>query len=153
MSTLVKAVPKEFIWRRIHSLTGLWLVLFLIEHLVVNSQAALWIGESGREFVELVNEIHNLPYLEALEIFLLGMPILFHLVLGLKYLFTARYNSAKSDGSTPSLPQYGRNRAYTWQRVTSWILLFALVAHVAKFRFIDYPVSFQEGSNLLILYE
>ncbi len=46
---------REFIGRRVHSLMGLWLVVFLTEHLIVNSQAALWIGDDGHGFVLLVN--------------------------------------------------------------------------------------------------
>lgn len=136
MSTAV--LEKTFVWRRLHSLMGLWLVLFLFEHLLVNSQAALWLGDNGRMFVQMVEGIHNLPYLEAIEIFLLGFPILFHGILGVKYLFTAKFNSGRTDGSAPSL-RLGRNRAYTWQRITSWILLFLLVFHIVKFRFIEYP--------------
>ena len=132
-------LPRTFIWRRIHSLAGLWLVLFLMEHLLVNSQAALLLGDHGKGFVSLVNGIHNFPYLQGIEIALLGFPILFHMVLGVKYLLTSKSNSSKTDGSTPSLPEYKRNKAYTWQRITSWILLFLLAAHVVKFRFIQYP--------------
>jgi succinate dehydrogenase / fumarate reductase cytochrome b subunit len=126
---------------------GLWLVLFLIEHLLTNSQAALWVGENGQGFVRMVNGLHNLPYLQVIEITLLGIPILIHLVWGVKYLFTAKSNSRSSDGTKPSLPEYGRNRAYTWQRITSWILLFCIIGHVVKFRFLEYPASVQEGSK------
>ena len=133
------SIPKEFIWRRLHSLMGLWLVLFLMEHLFVNSQAALLLGENGKGFVDAVNTIHNLPFLPAIELTLLGVPILLHLVLGVKYLFTSKMNSFKSDGSKPSLPELKRNKAYSWQRITSWILLVTLVAHVVKFRFLEYP--------------
>lgn len=134
-------IPRTFIWRRLHSLMGLWLVLFLIEHLLVNSQAALWVGDNGRGFLHLVEGIHNLPYRQAVEIFLLGVPILFHGVLGIQYLWTGKFNSFRTDGSAPSLPEYSRNRAYTWQRITSWIVLFLLLFHVIKFRFIEYPLS------------
>ncbi len=144
MSTL--SVPRAFIWRRVHSLMGLWLVLFLIEHLLVNSQAALWVGENGRGFVDMVNGIHNLPYLQVVEAFLLGVPILIHGILGIKYLFTAKPNYHKTDGSAPIM-RTGRNRAYSWQRITSWILLIGLVLHVAKFRFIDYPDQVQMGDK------
>src|SRR5690606_28823140 len=41
----------------------------------------------------------------------------------------------------PALPEYGRNRAYTWQRITSWILLFAITAHLVQMRFINQPSS------------
>ncbi len=137
--TLPHTPPREFIWRRLHSLMGLWLVLFLMEHLLVNSQAALLLGDNGRGFVELVNSIHNLPYLQAIEIILLGVPIAIHAIWGIKYLFTAKFNR--------SMNQYGRNRAYTWQRLTSWILLVGIILHVAKFRFIDYPDSINMGDK------
>lgn len=142
-----QTLPREFVFRRLHSLMGLWLVLFLMEHLLVNSQAALWVGESGRGFVEMVNSIHNFPYLEAIEIFLLGVPLAIHMIWGIQYLFTAKSNAHKTSGSAPSLPQYGRNRAYSWQRITSWILLIGIIGHVAKFRFLDYPVSVNVGEK------
>lgn len=138
---------KPFVWRRLHSLMGLWLVIFLFEHLLVNSQAALLLGDNGRGFVELVNSIHNFPYLQAIEIFLLGVPILIHAVWGVKYLLTAKFNSRKTDGTAPDMHQYGRNRAYTWQRMTSWILLVGIILHVGKFRFMDYPDSINLGDK------
>jgi succinate dehydrogenase / fumarate reductase, cytochrome b subunit len=134
------ATLQAFIWRRIHSLMGLWLVLFLIEHLLTNSQAALWLGENGQGFVNMVNALHNLPYLEVIEITLLGVPLLIHMLWGIKYLFTSKFNSSRTDGSAPHLP-LGRNRAYTWQRITSWILLLGIIGHVTKFRFLEYPLK------------
>jgi succinate dehydrogenase / fumarate reductase cytochrome b subunit len=125
---------------------GLWLVLFLIEHLLVNSQAALLLGDNAQGFVRGVNAIHNLPYLPFIEIFLLGFPIALHGVIGLKYLFTSKSNSHGTNGTAPAL-KYGRNRAFTWQRLTSWILLVGIILHVAKFRFIDYPDSVNQGEN------
>jgi len=141
------AIPREFIWRRLHSLTGLWLVLFLMEHLLANSQAALWIGDSGKGFVDMVNSIHNLPFLQAIEIFLLGVPFLIHAYWGVKYALTSKSNSKRSDGSKPSLPELKRNKAYSWQRITSWIVLVILIFHVVKFRFLDYPTSCSRGSS------
>ena len=91
-----RQLPKAFIWRRLHSLTGLWLVIFLIEHLLTNSQAALWIGDDGSGFVRGVNLIKSLPYLRAIEIFLLGMPIVLHLIWGIIYLRTGDANSFSS---------------------------------------------------------
>ncbi|HSX03382.1 MAG TPA: succinate dehydrogenase [Rhabdochlamydiaceae bacterium] len=146
MSSTTTTLPSAFIWRRLHSLMGLWLVLFLIEHLLVNSQAALLLGDSGRGFVELVNGIHNLPYLQVIEVTLLGIPILIHGIWGIKYLLTGKFNSSKTNGSAPSL-NYGRNHAYTWQRITSWILLFLLTFHIVKFRFVDYPGSVHVGGK------
>lgn len=140
-------IPKAFIWRRAHSLTGLWLVLFLTEHLFVNSQAALLFGDDGSGFVNAVKTIKELPYLPFIEIFLLGVPFLIHGWWGVIYLFTGESNSFKTDGSKPSLGQYSRNRAYTWQRITSWILLFGIIAHVIHMRFIEYPASARIGED------
>lgn len=139
MSSLsVPKIPKAFIWRRLHSLMGLWFVLFLIEHLLTNSQAALWLGDNGKGFVRMVNALHNLPYLPVIEIVLLGVPILLHMVLGVKYLFTSKSNVFKGDGSKPYIPR-AQNYAYTLQRITSWILLVGVILHVYKFRFQEYP--------------
>jgi succinate dehydrogenase / fumarate reductase, cytochrome b subunit len=146
MTTTTSAIPKAFIWRRLHSLMGLWFVLFLFEHLLTNSQAALWLGDSGRGFVRMVNAIHNLPYLEVIELSLLGVPILIHMILGVKYLFSAQPNCGRSDGSTPYIP-LPRNRAYRWQRITSWILLVLLIGHVVKFRFLEYPETVRVGHD------
>ncbi len=148
MSTM--AIPRAFVWRRLHSLMGLWLVLFLCEHLLTNSQAALWLGDNGKGFVSLVNGLHNLPYLEVIELTLLGVPILIHMILGVKYLMTSKMNSGRSDGTTPSLP-LRRNRAYSWQRITSWILLICLTGHVVKFRFINYPEHIELNGKMTYL--
>src|SRR5262249_14087387 len=136
-----------FIWRRAHSLTGIWLVLFLIEHLLLNSQAALFIGDDGSGFISGVNFIRDLPYLPVIELGLLGIPFLVHGIWGVKYLLTGKFNSFPTDGSSPSLPQYPRNHAYTWQRITSWILLVGITAHVIHMRFIEYPTSSKINSQ------
>lgn len=151
MTSVTSPLPKAFIQRRAHSLMGLWLVLFLIEHLLTNSQAALFIGDNGKGFVTAVNFLKSLPYLPIIEIVLLGVPFLIHAIWGIKYLFTAKMNSFATDGSAPSLPQYSRNRAYSWQRVTSWILLVGIVAHVIQMRFLDYPASAQLGTKHLYM--
>jgi succinate dehydrogenase / fumarate reductase, cytochrome b subunit len=142
-----ETLPRSFFWRRIHSLTGLWISLYLIEHLFVNSQAALLFGTDGKGFVEAVNGIKNLPYLPIIEILLLGLPIATHLIWGVAYLFQTTYNSAPTDGSAPSLPEYGRNKAYTWQRVTAWLLLFGIIAHVVHMRLIEYPAYAQKDTQ------
>lgn len=133
-------LPKAFVKRRLHSLTGLWLVLFLIIHLFENSQAALFFGDSGSGFIRAVNGIHDLPFLPIIELALIALPIIIHAVWGIQYIRSAKYNSFPSDGSTPSLPKYPRNHAYTWQRLTSWFLLVAIIAHVVHMRVWQYPV-------------
>lgn len=140
-------IPKAFIARRAHSITGIFLVLYLIEHLLVNSQAALFIGDNGSGFVKAVNSIHDLPYLPFIEFFLLGVPILIHMWWGIQYLFTGEANSYYRGENKPYLPQYPRNHAYTWQRITSWLLVFGIIAHVVQMRCLDYPTSAQVGTS------
>ena len=139
MSSLAeKVVPRAFVWKRLHSLMGFWLVLFLVMHLTTNSQAALWIGDDGHEFIKLVNLLESLPFLEVVEVVLLGIPILLHGVLGIKYALSARNNVSGGGGKKPAL-KYGRNRAFSWQRYTSWVLLVGIIVHVVQMRFLDYP--------------
>lgn len=140
-------IPRDFIWRRLQSLMGLWLVLFLTEHLLINSQAALFIGDDGSGFVTAVNSIKELPYLPFIELFLIGVPFIIHGYWGIHYLLTSEVNSFVTDGTKVALPQYTRNQAFTWQRVTSWILLLGVIAHVIHMRVIEYPVAAQRGTE------
>lgn len=133
-------IPKPFILRRLHSLLGLWLVLYLLEHLLVNSQAAFFIQDEGSTFIRLVNALEDLPYLPVIELVFLGLPFLIHMVWGVLYLRTAKLNAHPTDGSKPQLPQYKRNKAYSWQRITSYLLLPAIILHVLQMRFYERPL-------------
>jgi len=137
-SISTSTLSSTFIWRRVHSLMGFWLVLYLCVHLVTNSQAALWFGHEGSGFVRLVNLLESLPYLHAVEIFLIGIPLLIHMVWGVKRALTSRANVHTASGIKPSL-KYERNRAYSLQRISSWILLFGIIGHVVQMRFLDMP--------------
>jgi len=138
MTVQTSQISTAFIWRRVHSLMGFWLVLYLIVHLVTNSQASLWIGDDGSGFVRLVNSLETLPYLQVVETFLIGIPLAIHGIWGIKRALSARLNASKSDGSKPAMG-YSRNKAFTWQRASSWILLFGIIGHVAQMRYIDAP--------------
>lgn len=147
MDAKTSTIPKSYLSRRIHSIFGLMIVLFLIEHLLTNSQAALLLGENGEGFIRAVNFIKNLPYLPFVEVFLIGVPILVHGVLGVKYALTGKSNSWPSRGDKPSLTAYPRNHAYTWQRITSWILLVGIILHVGYMRFYRYPDHARVGDK------
>lgn len=45
------------------------------------------------------------------------------------------------------MPEYSRNHAYTWQRITSWVLVIGIIAHVIHMRFIERPISAEQGSQ------
>jgi succinate dehydrogenase / fumarate reductase cytochrome b subunit len=138
MSIKMPAISSAFLWRRIHSLMGFWLIIYLLEHLIVNSQAALWVGDDGHIFVKMVGLLESLPYLQVIEILLIGIPLLIHGIWGIQRALSSKPNFHSSDGSAPSL-KYGRNRSYSWQRITSWILLFGIIFHVVEMRFLCYP--------------
>lgn len=148
MTTQAELISTTFIWRRVHSLMGLWLVIFLIVHLIVNSQATLWLGDDGIGFIRLSNFLEDLPFLQVIEIVLIGIPLVIHGYWGVKRALTAKANSGRSDGSSPSLP-FGRSRAFGWQRLTSWILLFGIIAHVVQMRFVDMPKEIRENNEIL----
>jgi succinate dehydrogenase / fumarate reductase cytochrome b subunit len=151
MSTQSKPIPRAFIWKRVHSLMGFAIVVYLMEHLTTNAQAALWIGQDGAQFIKMVNFIHSLPFLKVLEILLIAIPIGFHAIIGIKYALNGRNNNKRTDGKSPSLKQYERNKAYNWQRISSWILLIGIILHVIQMRFIDYPKAVEQGSEHLYL--
>lgn len=140
------AIPQAFIWRRLHSFTGFGLVIFIIFHLVTNSQAALF-NDDGRTFIDSVNAIQNMPYLRIMEVVLLALPLLIHSIWGLYYLKTSQSNAYVNTGHKPYLPEYNRNHAYTWQRITSYILLVGIAGHLAHMRFLEAPQESMIGGK------
>lgn len=148
MATAVtsRSIPRAFVWRRLHSLTGLFFLLFLLEHMFTNSQAALFFGANAMWFVNSVNFLHSLPYLPFIELFLLGVPLGLHAFLGIKYLFSSKSNVVSKRGKA-SVQKHERNWAYTMQRVSSWIILVGLILHVVQMRFIMYPIKVHMGNH------
>ena len=141
-----KAFPKDFAARRWHSIMGLFLAGFLIFHLLTNAQAAIPFSKDGSGFVHEVNWIHSLPFLHALEILALAVPFLVHGIWGVKYALSAKFNNVKSEAK-PGLRKYGANHAYSWQRITAWILLIGVILHVGQMRFLRYPVEVDQGGG------
>lgn len=142
----VQEVPRTFEWRRLHSLMGLWFLIFLTEHLFTNSQVALFFGNDALWFVRSVNFLQNIPYLQVVECVLLGIPILYHAVWGIWYMVSSKPNSFPNDGSKPKM-NYSRSHAYTWQRLSSWVILVGIILHVVQMRFIDYPYKYRFGNS------
>ncbi|MBS0622134.1 MAG: succinate dehydrogenase [Verrucomicrobia bacterium] len=133
------AFPRDFAARRWHSFLGLILALYIIFHLLTNSQAALFFDQEGSGFVHDVNWIHSLPFLPVLEIAVIGFPFLFHGVLGIRYALSSKMNH--------NVIKYAANRAYSWQRITAWILLVLIIFHVVQMRFLDYPAIVPQGGG------
>jgi len=138
------ALNREFIARRLQSLAGFAFLLFLCEHLFTNSQATLFLGDDGKGFIDAVNWIHSLPYLQVLELTFIALPIAVHTWWGIQRLYIAKINSIPSDGHTPSL-NYPRNVAFTWQRITSVLLIVAIGLHIYYMRFAKEPRTVSSG--------
>lgn len=147
-----ESIPRAFFWRRVHSLAGFWLVLYVIEHLFVNSQAALAGISESQGFIKAVNGIQALPYLRVVEILFLGVPILIHMIAGIWYAYEGKLNTFYNSGTDPYLPEYPRNQAYSWQRITSYLLVIGIIGHVVHMRFLEYPyVTSQDGKSFYMV--
>ena len=130
----------HFLLRKLHSLSGIVPIgAFLIEHLLTNSLAF-----AGRDkFNDAVHSLHELPYLWALEIFGIFIPLAFHAIYGIKIAMTAELNVA-------AYP-YMSNRRYSLQRITGYVAFAFLIVHLMKFRFahlLGWGPEFLDPNNL-----
>lgn len=110
--------------RKLHSLLGIIpLGGFFIVHAVTNFQAF----ERGPEgFEKGVKFINGLPLLPLLEIILIYLPLLFHGIYGLYVAYQSNSNLGRF--------KYGRNWAFTAQRITGVITFVFVFWHVYQTR-------------------
>lgn len=114
----------HFALRRLHSLSGIIPIgAFLINHLLTNSTAFL----GPRHFDEHVHWIHSMPWLVAIEILFIFLPLAFHAILGVAIAWQGKLNVSQYP--------YMDNWRYTLQRVTAWITIAFVLLHLAHFRF------------------
>lgn len=114
---------QQYFSRRLHSLLGVVPIgIFTVQHLVINHFAVY--GEEA--FNKAANFMANLPFVLALEIFIIYLPLLFHAILGVYIAFEARHN----------VKRYGffRNWMFLFQRITGIIALIFIVWHVWQTR-------------------
>ncbi len=105
--------------RRLHSLSGVVPIgIFLLEHFYTNSIALNGAGAFNRAAAA----IRHLPFVTAMEVLLIGLPILFHMVLGVLIATTAQANVQRFS--------YARNWMYVAQRVSGVFLAFFIIFHV-----------------------
>lgn len=112
-----------FLLRRLHSLSGIIPIGgFLLFHFFENASAR----HGADAFNQTVLKISEMPYIYAMEIGVLLVPILFHAIYGLFITTSAR----------PNVSQYGyaRNWAYFFQRVTGIIAFAYIAVHVLTTR-------------------
>ena len=114
----------HFLLRRLHSLSGIIPVgVFLIFHLLANSTA--YIGP--KSFDMFVKQIHDLPWLLAIEYTFIFLPLAFHGIYGIAIAWEGKLNQNQYP--------YMDNWRYTLQRVTAYVALVFIVLHLAHFRF------------------
>lgn len=114
---------REYFYRRLHSLLGVVPIgIFVVQHLIVNHFVVY--GEES--FNKAAGFMGSLPFVLALEIIVIYLPILFHAILGVYIVFTARNNPR----------QYGffRNWMFLLQRITGVITLIFIAWHVWQTR-------------------
>lgn len=132
----------QFTLRRLHSLTGLFLGLFLFNHFLTNS----FLYEGADAFNHKVHFIHSIPFLLLVEIGLVFAPFLFHGAYGIYLMLGVDYNQRHYP--------YGRNWMFTLQRVTAWITAAFVVYHVAEWRFyykeIAYPSAYNADGEFVL---
>lgn len=115
----------HFLLRRLHSLTGIVPIgVFLIEHMITNS--AILLPDGAHHYQNDVDFIWSLPALLYLEIFGIWLPLAFHGLLGMVYVFTSHPNSTSY--------KWADNRRYTWMRITGVIALVFIFIHLAQTR-------------------
>lgn len=110
--------------RKLHSLLGIIpLGGFIVVHGLANYQAF----ERGPEgFSKGVHFINSLPVIPLLEIFGIYLPLLFHGIYGLYVAYQSNTNTGRF--------KYGRNWAFTAQRVTGVITFVFVFWHVFQTR-------------------
>jgi succinate dehydrogenase / fumarate reductase cytochrome b subunit len=110
----------HFLWRRLHSLTGIIPVgVFLCVHLSVNASA--YFGADA--FQANVDRIHVLgPILKPVEIVGIFIPIFFHAILGIQIWLTGQTNQGAYG--------YADNWRYTLQRYTGLVAFAFILLHL-----------------------
>jgi succinate dehydrogenase / fumarate reductase cytochrome b subunit len=125
----------SFFWRRLHSLTGIVPVgVFLLEHFFSNAFAVRGPGAYSKQ----VEFLTGFPFVVALELFGIWLPILYHSLYGF-------YIWYRGDSNLTEYPWLG-NWMYGAQRWTGAIAFFYMGWHTWHLRFsgvhlLTYPAS------------
>ncbi|MFC5469549.1 succinate dehydrogenase cytochrome b558 subunit [Cohnella suwonensis] len=115
----------SYLPRKLHSLLGVIpLGLFIVEHALTNYSAF----EGGQEgFSDSIDLLNSIPLVFWMELFVIWLPILFHGVYGLYIAYQSNLNTGRFS--------YGRNWAFTWQRITGVITFIFVAWHFYETRF------------------
>ena len=115
---------RSFLWRRLHSLSGIFPIgAFLLEHFVSNAFAT----NGPNAYAEEVKFLTGIPFLVWVECLFIYLPILYHALYG----FYIWYRGESNVGDYP----WTGNWLYTAQRWTGIITLLYITYHVIDMRF------------------
>lgn len=122
----VQETDRSFLWRRLHSLSGVLPIgLFLLYHIYENMTALR--GKAAYD--EMVNDVNTMlprQYFFGLELAGIVVPILFHALYGLYIASTGKANVNRY--------VYGSNWGYWAQRVSGYVAFIYLLVHVGVLR-------------------
>lgn len=114
----------SFLWRRLHSLSGIVPIgAFLVEHIVSNFET--WNGPLA--YAQQVKFLNSLPLVRVLEWAFIFIPLAFHALYGVYIAIRGRSNV--------NVYPWAGNYGYLMQRVTGIIALLYIVQHVLRQRF------------------
>lgn len=138
MATAAAAVNRDFLFRRLHTLSGVIPIgLFLIEHLITNATATL----GPKDYNNAVDFLQHIPFLHVVEFLFIFLPLVYHAVFGLYVAYTAGYNAGQYS--------WARNQLFVWQRVTGIVTFVFIIYHLWTTRFSGNEPSFAYVHQLL----
>jgi succinate dehydrogenase / fumarate reductase cytochrome b subunit len=115
---------RSFLWRRLHSLSGIFPIgAFLLEHFFSNAFAT----NGGAAYNENVRFLTGLPFVLLLEVTFIYIPLAFHAGYGFWIWWRGESNVAE-------YPWIG-NWMYTLQRYTGIVAFFYMGYHIWTMRF------------------
>lgn len=126
MSMATAAIPQDhsFLWRRLHSISGIFPVgFFLVEHLFSNAFALRGAEAYNKQVAFLV----SLPFLFVIETTFIFIPILYHGIYGV-------YIWWRGESNVGDYPWAG-NWLYSLQRVTGIVAFAYILFHTWEQRF------------------
>ena len=140
--TVVKGVQplragqgNSFLWRRLHSLSGIIPIgAFLLEHLLSNFEALKGPIAYGAQ----VKFLNSLPLVRVLEWGFIFLPLAFHALYGV-------YIALRGKGNVIYYPWAG-NWMYMTQRWTGYIAFVYIIQHVIRQRFMGVSLPEHPGA-------
>ncbi len=127
----------SFLWRRLHSLSGIFPIgVFLLEHFFSNAFATNPNGPAA--YTKEVEFLTGLPFLVAIEVLFIYIPIAFHAFYGI-------YIWWRGDSNNAEYPWIG-NWMYTAQRWTGIITLIYIAYHSTTMRWMGVHIPGNPGA-------